>query len=186
MHKKKGPAPAELPSDDVLLEQCGLSWMLACEENTPLAAALRTEAREQLEAAIAQLPVEYRMPLVLMEIVGFTSPEIAGITGMPEGTVRVRVHRARLALRKAIEQGLPQAAQQQEYEASICQDLLDAKQVAMDRGVDFEVPEGALTGRCKAVFASLELTQDLCQALGPDDLPATLVKRIQDGMASGA
>jgi hypothetical protein len=64
--------------------------------------------------------------------------------------------------------------------------LLDAKQVAMDRGVDFEVPEGALTGRCKAVFASLELTQDLCQALGPDDLPATLVKRIQDGMASGA
>ncbi len=44
----------------------------------------------------------------------------------------------------------------------------------MDRGVNSEISEGALTGRCQVVFASLDLTQDLCHAIGPDDLPESV------------
>jgi RNA polymerase sigma-70 factor (ECF subfamily) len=185
MHQKKGPAAAELPADDILLDQCGLVWMASTEDASPLNDAVRAEARQRLEAAIADLPVEYRMPLVLKEIVGFSGPEIADITGMNETTVRVRVHRARLALRKAIELSLPNPSATGDYESSICRDLLDAKQAAMDRGVDFEIPPGVLTGRCKAVFESLDLTQDMCQALGADDLPDPVATRITDAMASG-
>jgi len=183
MHKKKGPGTAELPADDILLEQCGLAWMASANNVSPLDDAVKAEAQQRLEAAIADLPVEYRMPLVLKEIVGFSSPEISDITGMNEATVRVRVHRARLALRKAIERGLPLPSETGEYESSVCRDLLDAKQEAMDRGVDFEIPPGVLTGRCQAVFDSLDLTQGMCQALGADDLPETVAGRITDAMA---
>ena len=54
----------------------------------------------------------------------------------------------------------------------------EAKQEAMDRGVNSEIPEGALTGRCQVVFASLDLTQDLCHAIGPDDLPESISSRV--------
>jgi RNA polymerase sigma-70 factor (ECF subfamily) len=178
MHRKKGPDAGELPSDDVLLDQCGFAWMSSIAADTPLDDAIRSEARERLEAAIFDLPVEYRMPLVLKEIVGFTSPEIADITGLNAATIRVRVHRARLALRKAIEKGLPYSATPEDYEAQVCQDLLEAKQEAMDRGAEFEVPQGVLTDRCRAVFDSLDLTQNLCQTTEHTCLPDDIAARI--------
>ncbi len=51
---------------------------------------------------------------------------------------------------------------------------------------DFEIPAGVLTDRYQAVFASLDLTQDLCHAIGPDDLPESVSSRVQDAMASEA
>ena len=95
-------APGELPTDDVLLEQNELAWLDASDGFTPLANTIKIETQFRLEQAIAELPMDYRMPLVLKELVGFSGPEIADITGMNETTVRVRVHRARLALRKSI------------------------------------------------------------------------------------
>lgn len=184
MHRKKGPGSAELPGDDVLLDRCGLAWMAAEAQGDPLSDAVKAESRTHLESAIAELPVEYRMPLVLKEIVGFSGPEIADITGMNEATVRVRVHRARLALRKSLERNLPQPEDSGRYDEQLCRDLLDAKQSAMDRGVEFEIPPGVLTGRCKAVFDSLDLTQDLCRSLGPDPLPSNVASRISDAMAA--
>jgi RNA polymerase sigma-70 factor (ECF subfamily) len=186
MHRKKGPIAAELPSDDILLDQCGLAWLSRGDDATPLDQAIKAEARQRLEAAIADLPIEYRMPLVLKEVVGFSGPEISDITGMNETTVRVRVHRARLALRKAIERSFPEPSAPGTYEAQICRDLLDAKQEALDRGVAFEVPPGALTDRCKAVFESLDLTQDMCHTLGADTLPTAVACRITAAMDSEA
>ena len=62
----------------------------------------------------------------------------------------------------------------------------DLVQEAMDRGVDFEMPAGVLTDRYQAVFASLDLTQGLCHAIGPDDLPESVFSCVQDAMASEA
>ncbi|MCP4758417.1 MAG: sigma-70 family RNA polymerase sigma factor [Planctomycetes bacterium] len=186
MHRKKGPASAELPSNDILLDQCGLVWLSRGDEATPLDQAMKAEAKLRLESAIADLPVEYRMPLVLKEVVGFSGPDIADITGMNEATVRVRVHRARLTLRRAIERGLPEPSEPGKYDEQVCRDLLDAKQEAMDRGVEFEIPIGGLTDRCKAVFESLDLTQDMCHALGADELPTSVVDRITTAMGSGS
>ncbi len=186
MHRKKGPASAELPCDDILLDQCGLAWLSRGDDASPLDQAMKAEAKQRLEAAIADLPVEYRMPLVLKEVVGFSGPEISDITGMNETTVRVRVHRARLALRQAIERGLPEPTDHGKYDEQVCRDLLDAKQEAMDRGVEFEIPAGVLTGRCKAVFDSLDLAQGICNALGADELPSSVADRITTAMESGS
>jgi len=48
------------------------------------------------------------------------------------------------------------------------------------------MPAGVLTDRYQAVFASLDLTQGLCHAIGPDDLPESVFSCVQDAMASEA
>lgn len=58
----------------------------------PLAAAERSE---QLLAAIGRLPDEFREVLVLRELEGFCYETIAEVLGLPLGTVRSRLHRAR-------------------------------------------------------------------------------------------
>ena len=41
MHRQKGPAAGKLPTDDVLLEQCGLAWLDASDGFTPLANTIK-------------------------------------------------------------------------------------------------------------------------------------------------
>lgn len=58
----------------------------------------RREAKERLWKALEQLDEDYREVLVLKEIEGFRYGEIAGILGIPEGTVASRLFHARRAL----------------------------------------------------------------------------------------
>jgi RNA polymerase sigma-70 factor (ECF subfamily) len=63
--------------------------------------ALEGVQRERLlQAAIAELEEDHRLLIVLRDIQELSYDEICGISGLPEGTVKSRLHRARLALRK--------------------------------------------------------------------------------------
>lgn len=62
----------------------------------------RREAVEQVQAAIARLPEEFRTALVLREIEGCDYDTIAQLLEVPVGTVRSRLHRARLQLRELL------------------------------------------------------------------------------------
>jgi RNA polymerase sigma-70 factor (ECF subfamily) len=62
--------------------------------------AERSELREFLEAAIADLDEPYRSIVVMREIQGLSYNEIAAALEMPLGTVKVYLHRARLRLRE--------------------------------------------------------------------------------------
>jgi RNA polymerase sigma-70 factor (ECF subfamily) len=64
---------------------------------------LRQEAQRQVAAAVAALPLRYRVPLVLHEIEGWSYTDIAEETGCREGTVKSRVHRGRQQLRQRLE-----------------------------------------------------------------------------------
>ncbi len=50
---------------------------------------------QELECAVSELPEDFRMPVILADIYGFTYREIAEIQGCPVGTVMSRLHRAR-------------------------------------------------------------------------------------------
>ncbi len=69
------------------------------EERTP--AALDDAARRaaRLETALARLGEESRRLLLLHDAEGYTLKELAAITGMPEGTLKSRLSRARSRLR---------------------------------------------------------------------------------------
>ncbi len=64
------------------------------------------ERRRHVQAAIAALPEEFRTVLVLREMEGYCYEEIAEILELPVGTVRSRLHRARLQLRQSLKQVL--------------------------------------------------------------------------------
>ncbi len=61
------------------------------------------ELRAHLREAIAELPDELRVPLVLREYDELSYQEIADTTGLPLNTVRTRLLRARRALRDRME-----------------------------------------------------------------------------------
>lgn len=62
------------------------------------AAVQAEELRQQLEAALAQLRPEYRAVVLLRHLEGRSQEEIAEILGVPVGTVKTHLHRARRQL----------------------------------------------------------------------------------------
>ncbi len=67
------------------------------------------DLRMGLERAIAALPLEYRIPLVLRDVQGFSTAEAAEIAGLGEGALKSRLHRARQAVRLALEEHFAEA-----------------------------------------------------------------------------
>ena len=61
--------------------------------------------RALLRRLIDGLPEELRQPLVLSAIEEMTSREVAIAMGIPEGTVRTRIMRARTELKRRFEAG---------------------------------------------------------------------------------
>jgi RNA polymerase sigma-70 factor (ECF subfamily) len=57
----------------------------------------------RLRAALVSLPPPYRMIVVLREIEGLTTKEVAAVTGISEANVKTRLHRAHAMLRKKLE-----------------------------------------------------------------------------------
>ncbi len=71
--------------------------------NVPARALEHSELRAHLRAAIAELPDDLRVPLVLREYDELSYQEIADTTGLPLNTVRTRILRARRALADKME-----------------------------------------------------------------------------------
>jgi RNA polymerase sigma-70 factor (ECF subfamily) len=59
---------------------------------------------DRLRHALKHLPPPLRMVVVLREIEGLSTKDVATITGISEANVKTRLHRARLMLRKQLEQ----------------------------------------------------------------------------------
>jgi RNA polymerase sigma-70 factor (ECF subfamily) len=59
----------------------------------------RMELRRLIEEGIAGLPADQRVALMLCDVHGYAYDEIGEITGMPMGTVKSRINRARARLR---------------------------------------------------------------------------------------
>jgi len=72
-------------------------WLMKLEDP-----ARQTELRMVLDAALAELPADYRAAVVLRDVEGLSHREIAGVLDLTVGNARTRVRRARLLLRKRL------------------------------------------------------------------------------------
>jgi RNA polymerase sigma-70 factor (ECF subfamily) len=68
------------------------------DQPSPQEALLGKEQQQRVQAAIARLPEEQRLLVVLRDIEGLSYDEIVQVTDQPEGTVKSRLHRARASL----------------------------------------------------------------------------------------
>jgi RNA polymerase sigma-70 factor (ECF subfamily) len=127
------------------------------EENGPIdpeVLAMKKEQAQHLRAAIAKLPPDYRIVLVLREMEGLSDEEVAEVTGITRANVRVRLHRARAFVRKEL------MKLWRGYERK-------------KKGYDLVAAEAppARPADCKAMFAELsnyldeELDDSLCREL---------------------
>ena len=95
----------ETPIDTLLPEFDGHGcriedrWQLA---ETPESLAMSTEVTDKVVAAIETLPDAYRVVLLLRDIEGYSTAETGAALGLEVSNVKVRLHRARAALKKLL------------------------------------------------------------------------------------
>jgi RNA polymerase sigma-70 factor (ECF subfamily) len=75
---------------------------LASKSLTPEQESERRERRAEIEQVIGQLPPAYRELIVLRHSHDLSYDEIAEVTGLPLGTVKNRIFRAREAMRELL------------------------------------------------------------------------------------
>lgn len=79
------------------------SWQPPAEPDAePESRTLAVERSRVLARALDELPFEQRNCIVLFDVDGYDYEEIAGIMRVSVGTVKSRIHRGRLALRRAL------------------------------------------------------------------------------------
>ena len=97
---------AEQPIDEFLPEfdtnECRIeaAWQAIPSTEEIIA---NEQQRVQIHTAINQLPDAYRIVLLLRDIEGYDTGEVAQLLDISESNVKVRLHRARAALKKLIE-----------------------------------------------------------------------------------
>jgi RNA polymerase sigma-70 factor (ECF subfamily) len=69
----------------------------------PEARTLDREFERTLDEALAQLPVEWRVAVVLRDLEGLSTQEAAEIAGVREAAFKSRLHRGRMQLRALLE-----------------------------------------------------------------------------------
>jgi len=104
MHFRKRSVRSELTTEDGEMPD-------SAELGTDQPSAMPIIDRIALEAAIDELPPGYRSVFVLHDVQGYEHEEIAKILGCNVGTSKSQLHKARMKLRRLIQQRQePQAA----------------------------------------------------------------------------
>jgi len=88
--------------DELMPDYWDLQELMENRESDPETAVLRDESNRQVREAVLKVPPLYRMALVLHDMEGLSTADVARVTGVREGTVRVRLHRGRLMLRQQL------------------------------------------------------------------------------------
>ena len=83
-----------------------LKDMLVDPSESPYDLALHEENRAQVERALGHVPEPYRTTVVLRDLEELSTEETAQILDVTEDTVKQRLHRGRLALRRTLDQHL--------------------------------------------------------------------------------
>jgi RNA polymerase sigma-70 factor, ECF subfamily len=91
-----------LSLDDLMPDQSELNELLRDSAISPERTVLLAERRDLLQQAVLHIPSQLRLVLVLHDMEELSTEQVAQILNLREGSVRVRLHRARLALRKEI------------------------------------------------------------------------------------
>lgn len=186
--RRKGGIDRRAPALSQLMPWTESTVMEIAAKNEAVGQSVdRKEAIDRVQSEIAQLPEHLRMPIIMKDVLELSVEDTASALGLTINTVKTRVHRARLALRKAMTaKGRAIQASLPIFEKQVCLDLLKAKLRAMDRGGvadGFTVTKAEMCARCSAVFRELDLVQNACEDLGASKMPAAIRKRILDAIA---
>lgn len=100
--KSKFAPKQELSLEELMPDAAELDKLGSASQEHPDTALMREEDAERVRRAILKIPPSYRLVLVLHDMEGLDTDQVAKVTGVRPGTVRVRLHRARLFVRREL------------------------------------------------------------------------------------
>jgi RNA polymerase sigma-70 factor (ECF subfamily) len=102
--RKSKFAPVQILSLDTLLPRDSDQLLLRgnSKQITPETILLNQELRGRLQKAILALPKHYRLVLILRDVEQLDTREVAEVMGISEKSTKMRLHRARASVRKAL------------------------------------------------------------------------------------
>jgi len=189
-------APKEaLSLEELMPDRRELENLSGNADATPETSLLRRENAKRLREAVQKLPPDYRLILVLHDMEDLSDTDIAEITGLRLGTIRVRLHRARLYVRKELAKQdhhrvrrrfVKPAAQIPEQPRQLrCKEMFTELSNYLDDALDdslCEELEKHMDGcePCKAFLSSLEESIQRCRMAAnasPDPRVAAKLRR---------
>jgi len=184
--KSKFAPKQELSLEELMPDRQELAKFSRGSGMNPESFAIHSQEARRLREAIQRLPARYRIVLVLRDMEALTDDEVAEITGLRPGTVRVRLHRARLFVRKELMKRRmhtssgrlkppPMSPTAPEPRPSRCKAMFAELSNYLDEKLDdslCEEFEKHLNGcePCEAFLADLESTVEQCRN-SPADSP---------------
>ena len=115
MRRKSANAPRQTISlDELMPDDAELGRLLQDAAEGPEGDLLHAEQHYLLHQAVLRIPAPLRIVLVLHDMEELTTEQVARVLDLQPGTVRVRLHRARLCVRKEMGRVLDGAPAQQE------------------------------------------------------------------------
>lgn len=195
MNRRKSKfAPAhELSLEELMPDRKELEQLSTDDRINPEAFAIRSEQASRLRDAVQKLPPQYRIVLVLRDMEGLTDDEVAEITGVRAGTARVRLHRARLFVRKELmrtwmagdERKARKPQRKQPPRPARCKAMFAELSNYLDEQLDDSLCQELERhmdgcGPCQAFVATLEATIEQCRKPGMESpAPATARLRLE-------
>lgn len=161
--RKSKFAPREhLSLEELMPDSAELDHLaaIASKDPSPEEKAMGSQETELLQQAILKVPPTYRLVLVLHDIEDLSTDEVARILNITEGNVRVRLHRARLFVRKALSQSV----------ALVGGRAASAQSVSIS-AAQRRIAKGSHSRHCKQIFANLSeyldgaMDNTLCEEL---------------------
>ena len=184
--KSKFAPKEDLSLEELMPDRRELQKLPGSPDGTPETSLLRRENARRLREAVRKLPAEYRLILVLHDMEELSDSDVAEITGLQLGTIRVRLHRARLFVRKELAKQnrhrmRPSAQPAEKMRLSAqprqrrCKEMFAELSNYLDEELDdslCEELEKHMDGcePCKAFLASLERSIQQCR-MAPNEAP---------------
>lgn len=147
MRRKSSGAPKQMVAlDDLMPDEAELGRLLEDAAQGPEDNVSQAEQAHLLHKAVLQIPPPLRLVLVLHDMEELDTDQVAAILGLKSGTVRVRLHRARLLVRKEMAQLLKRTAR--------------AKKSPKRRNIEPKPRGGNRPAECRELFANLSEYMD--------------------------
>jgi RNA polymerase sigma-70 factor (ECF subfamily) len=91
-----------LSLEDLMPDAAELEALTSKSDPNPEEHTISRQQAKRVHEAVLRIPPQYRFILVLHDMEELDTEEVAKVTGLREGTVRVRLHRARLFVRREL------------------------------------------------------------------------------------
>jgi RNA polymerase sigma-70 factor (ECF subfamily) len=145
MRRKGASAPSRILSlDELMPDEAELGRLLQDASESPEGNLLHAEQHSLLHQAVLRIPAPLRIVLVLHDMEELTTEQVAQILGLQPGTIRVRLHRARLAVRKEMSRTLDDAPEQSAR-----------SKPARRKSAGSQTKDGQRPAECRELFANL-------------------------------